>query len=694
MNFSTSTVHRCQGRALLPSTLRACTAGIAALSLFLAPLAGAAETPRQSVTEKRVEQRYAEHLRVLKLADPQARIEIVDFLEMPAAALDRATLGDLFVDADWRHQVQLDVSLAPHHLGEHGPTSATAQAFAQRKAFQARPALDLPLATYLESHGLGRVSRLASFQVRLTLNGDTEDYAALAAWNHDADNRRELRFLDHVLGLEDHTRTAVSLTAHDAAPLKSFSSDPGLLSPNASAVMGHTIPSQMACGEKVTATVTLRNTGSNSWTQALCYKLGAYQDSDPFFDFNPRWDLPTKSAISTSQTVTFSFDLEAPDTAGTYTTDWRMISQVSCGGLGWFGPVVAQDVEVACDEDVDSVSFITDTFPSAMACGETRDVTVTVRNTGNTTWTAAGGYAMTTLENEVFRPTEPRSFAVPHDVEPQDLVTFTLPLEAPALPGGYVSTWRMSSADSLFGLRLHKPIDVVCSLGELRVVDPDGNEQSETVPYDLGGVALFSLSDLPFSICNDGDEAMGISPKGGPIFVAGPGFSSYQDPEPWVDPGECTTLGVRFTATQAGTFTGTAQFYSTDREEPFTFQITAATGPSDLRVTDALGNVLSSGDTLSFQAAVPGSTTKTLNLCAVGPTPIVINNATGLVIDPGPSGAFQQVSVPDDNLTYPECTSFEVRFQANQTENVTGRIVIESNAHEPNFILNLSGSGT
>jgi len=93
-----------------------------------------------------------------------------------------------------------------------------------------------------------------------------------------------------------------------------------------------TIPATMNAAQVYSVTLTMKNIGTNAWTQAAGYKLGAVGDSDPFCAFT-RVELAPADFIATNQQKTFTFNMTAPGVAGTYTTDWRMVHE----GAAWYG---------------------------------------------------------------------------------------------------------------------------------------------------------------------------------------------------------------------------------------------------------------------------------------------------------------------------------------------------------------------
>ncbi|MDO8589329.1 MAG: glycoside hydrolase family 9 protein, partial [Armatimonadota bacterium] len=72
-----------------------------------------------------------------------------------------------------------------------------------------------------------------------------------------------------------------------------------------------TIPNTMTAGQQYPVTVTMKNVGTSTWTQADGYKLGAAGDSDPFCAFT-RVLLGGGDSIGPNQQKTFSFTMTAP----------------------------------------------------------------------------------------------------------------------------------------------------------------------------------------------------------------------------------------------------------------------------------------------------------------------------------------------------------------------------------------------
>lgn len=104
------------------------------------------------------------------------------------------------------------------------------------------------------------------------------------------------------------------------------------------------LPATLSCATTYRATVTVRNSGSATWSRPAGYKLGAVDDSDPFYGPDTRVWLPDGVSVAAGATYTFSFDLIAPAAAGRYVTDWRMVHE----GVRWFGATTRREVSVRC----------------------------------------------------------------------------------------------------------------------------------------------------------------------------------------------------------------------------------------------------------------------------------------------------------------------------------------------------------
>ncbi len=114
----------------------------------------------------------------------------------------------------------------------------------------------------------------------------------------------------------------------------------------ASNMISNTIPATMTAGQSYNVSVTVENTGTNTWTAAGAYRLGAGGDvsgqAQVDFGCPNRVCLTSTDSIATGQSKTFSFTMTAPTTAGNYSPSWEMVQD----GVCWFGQTLTVPITV------------------------------------------------------------------------------------------------------------------------------------------------------------------------------------------------------------------------------------------------------------------------------------------------------------------------------------------------------------
>ncbi len=95
-------------------------------------------------------------------------------------------------------------------------------------------------------------------------------------------------------------------------------------------------PSSMAPGSHATVSVTMKNTGTSTWQPASSYPPNPYRLGMQNPQDNTNWGfnrVDLTAAIPPGGTYTFSFQVTAPSTAGTYNFQTRMVEE----SIEWFG---------------------------------------------------------------------------------------------------------------------------------------------------------------------------------------------------------------------------------------------------------------------------------------------------------------------------------------------------------------------
>lgn len=92
------------------------------------------------------------------------------------------------------------------------------------------------------------------------------------------------------------------------------------------------VPDTMIAGQKYSVSVTMKNTGTTTWSDDLGYRLGSQNPQD-----NAMWGgrvfLFSGKTIEPGKKVEFGFTVTAPEKPGTYDFQWRMLRE----GQEWFG---------------------------------------------------------------------------------------------------------------------------------------------------------------------------------------------------------------------------------------------------------------------------------------------------------------------------------------------------------------------
>ncbi|MEK0314018.1 malectin domain-containing carbohydrate-binding protein [Cohnella sp. 56] len=169
------------------------------------------------------------------------------------------------------------------------------------------------------------------------------------------------------------------------------------------------LPDQMIAGQKYTASVTVRNVGSAAWTEANLYRLSATTDNALIWsDFpdggyslaagNQRVFLAPADSIQPQQTKTFTFQVQAPTTPGSYLFGTSMIKD----GTATFGDNRKKTIQVV-SAPANAARITAVTVPSVMTEEQVSTVSVTVKNVGTATWTAADNFRLAAIpdRNEV-----------------------------------------------------------------------------------------------------------------------------------------------------------------------------------------------------------------------------------------------------------------------------------------------------
>ncbi len=205
------------------------------------------------------------------------------------------------------------------------------------------------------------------------------------------------------------------------------------------------LPSSMTAGSTKTVTVTMKNTGGTTWTAGGGYKLGSQGAPN-----NTTWGLKEKTvagSVAPNRSHVFTLTIKAPSTAGSYSFSWRMRRNGT-----WFGDASTSRAITVTSPPADKARFVSYSgLPSSMTAGSTKTVTVTMKNTGTTTWTAGAGYKLGSHTSAATPPWGLRQVALSGSVAPNESHAFTFTMTAPSTAGSYGFGWRMLRGTKWFG---------------------------------------------------------------------------------------------------------------------------------------------------------------------------------------------------------------------------------------------------
>ena len=105
-------------------------------------------------------------------------------------------------------------------------------------------------------------------------------------------------------------------------------------------VVQQNVPTAMGLSQKSTVNVTLKNTGSTTWTKAGGYQLGSQNSQDNTIWGFSRVELSDTDIILPGQQKTFQFEITAPNIAGNNNFQWKLIKE----GLEWFGDLTQNKI--------------------------------------------------------------------------------------------------------------------------------------------------------------------------------------------------------------------------------------------------------------------------------------------------------------------------------------------------------------
>lgn len=290
-----------------------------------------------------------------------------------------------------------------------------------------------------------------------------------------------------------------------------------------------TLPNPIVASTVTTIDVVVQNSGQQTWpagNQLCLYTRDTEDSTNPSFT---RWGSSSCPALASSvapgANATFSFQISAPSSPGTYRfmRQMRDLRSVSAGGVGFFRNdtfCMDESIVVSAGSPPLDATPTANTVPTPIAPNSLQSGTVTFRNDGTDTWLADGTIAMVAKDSTLAAW---RTISVPLTaaVAPGASSTFSFTLQAP----NSISTETLSlnmdkSGIGAFGTQLDvsvsisgavtPPLDsVVVSQNIPTSMAPDSIQTFEvrmrntgTTSWPANGDVLLYSNNSPFTLYN------------------------------------------------------------------------------------------------------------------------------------------------------------------------------------------------
>ena len=184
-------------------------------------------------------------------------------------------------------------------------------------------------------------------------------------------------------------------------------------------------------GETMTVSITMRNVGPSTWTAGQQFRLGAIGNGWE------GWRAYLPNDVPPNTNVTFSFPVTAPSTPGNYNFRWRMLQE----WVQWFGDATP-NIPITVLSWTNNAEYVAQSVPTTMYAGEPYNVSVTMRNTGNTTWPAGSVFRLGSQNPQDNMNWGLNRVQLTQSVPPGGQVTFNFTVSAPGV-GKWNFQWRM-----------------------------------------------------------------------------------------------------------------------------------------------------------------------------------------------------------------------------------------------------------
>jgi hypothetical protein len=198
--------------------------------------------------------------------------------------------------------------------------------------------------------------------------------------------------------------------------------------------VSQTVPTILLPGQVFPVSITMKNVGPTTWIKGDDFKLSLLPES-------VIWNavrIPLPNDVPPGATVTFNFNATAPSTPGNYNFQWQM----NYMPVERFGDVTP-NVPITVLAWSNQAEFVSQSVPKAMYGGESYNVSVTLKNVGNTTWQTSSNYWLGSQNPQDNMTWGMNRVWLPSAVPPGGTITIPFTVTAPGKSATYNFQWRM-----------------------------------------------------------------------------------------------------------------------------------------------------------------------------------------------------------------------------------------------------------
>ncbi|TSC58056.1 MAG: hypothetical protein Greene041619_835 [Candidatus Peregrinibacteria bacterium Greene0416_19] len=267
---------------------------------------------------------------------------------------------------------------------------------------------------------------------------------------------------------------------------------------NAAQCIIKTLPQQVIAGQPFDAVLRVGNTGTKTWRSGDVSTepppTGIYYLANAGGSHFGVFRIPLARDIFPNDVVDVNVRFTAPAQTGNHPFKFQMVE----GGVGSFGGICSSAVTVTAPQDAGEC--VINSIPSSVTAGQTFDVRMTVRNTGQTTFKAGTPGVTGTYHLMSFDPPDNNTWGshripLSSDVAPGQPVPVTFVARAPSQAGTYAFSYEIGKENvARFGGRCQATVTVNAPLprANLSLV----KSRLGTGPVTPGSVIVYRLTAM------------------------------------------------------------------------------------------------------------------------------------------------------------------------------------------------------